>query len=41
MIEISNNIVTIRTLEDYRHVLKNKEEKIIVVRFYAEWCKVS
>ena len=41
MIEISNNVVTIRTLEDYRHVLKNKEEKIIVVRFYAEWCKVS
>jgi len=41
MIEISNNIVTIRTLEDYRHVLKNNEEKIIVVRFYAEWCKVS
>jgi len=39
MIEISNNIVTIRTLEDYRHVLKNNEEKIIVVRFYAEWCK--
>ena len=34
------NLLTIKTLEDYDKALKAAGDKLVVVRFYAEWCKV-
>ena len=35
------NIQTVETLEEFKNVIcSNKDDKLIVVRFYAPWCKV-
>ena len=34
------NIRTANTLIEYKNVLDENKDKIIVVRFYATWCKV-
>lgn len=35
------NIQTVETLEEFKKVIcSNKDDKLIVVRFYAPWCKV-
>jgi thiol:disulfide interchange protein len=37
-----SNMQTVETLEEYKKVIcSNKDGKLIVVRFYAPWCKVS
>lgn len=33
------NLRTARTLEEYKAVLDAEHEKIVVVRFFATWCK--
>ena len=35
-----NNIRTAFTLEEYKEVLDDNNGKIVVVRFFATWCKV-
>ena len=34
------NIRTANTLVEYKNVLDENRDKIVVVRFYATWCKV-
>ena len=34
------NIRTANTLVEYKNVLDENKDKIVVVRFYATWCKV-
>jgi len=34
-----SNLLIIKTLEDYDKALKSADNKLVVVRFYAEWCK--
>jgi thiol:disulfide interchange protein len=37
-----SNMQKVETLEEYKKVIcSNKDDKLIVVRFYAPWCKVS
>jgi len=33
------NLQTIETLEEYKNVIANQGDKIVVVRFFATWCK--
>jgi len=33
------NFHVVRTLEEYKRVVGDEEEKIVAVRFYAPWCK--
>ena len=35
------NFHVVRTLEEYKRVVGDEKEKIVAVRFYAPWCKVS
>lgn len=35
------NVLTIETLQDYKRVVGDEREKIVAVRFYATYCKVS
>ena len=35
------NLMLVKTLQEYKDVLQSDREKIIVVRFFAKWCKVS
>lgn len=37
---LPRNVQMITTLEDYKHVVGDEREKIVVARFYAPWCKV-
>ena len=34
------NLIRIETLEDFKQVLGTNQDKIVVVRWYAPWCKV-
>lgn len=34
-----NNVLVVNTLEEYKAVVADETEKIVVVRFYAKWCK--
>jgi len=34
-----NNLRTVETLEEYKEVLDEEHGKVIVVRFFATWCK--
>lgn len=34
------NLLRIKTLEDFKQLLSNQQGKIVVVRWYAPWCKV-
>ncbi|KAL7463819.1 hypothetical protein ACHAXS_005316 [Conticribra weissflogii] len=35
----SYNIITVDKLEDYKSVVVDESDKIVVVRFFAQWCK--
>jgi len=35
------NVQTIESLQDYKRVVGDEREKIVAVRFYATYCKVS
>eukprot|EP00569_Conticribra_weissflogii_P006649 CAMPEP_0171341494 /NCGR_PEP_ID=MMETSP0878-20121228/10295_1 /TAXON_ID=67004 /ORGANISM="Thalassiosira weissflogii, Strain CCMP1336" /LENGTH=180 /DNA_ID=CAMNT_0011843743 /DNA_START=386 /DNA_END=928 /DNA_ORIENTATION=+ len=35
----SYNIITVDTLEDYKRLVVDESDKIVVVRFFAQWCK--
>jgi hypothetical protein len=35
------NVEQVLTLQDYKSVVGDETEKLVVVRFYAPWCKVS
>lgn len=34
------NLMRVDTLEEYKNVISGNRDKLIVVRFYAPWCKV-
>ena len=36
-----SNVKVVRTLEDYKIAVGDERDKLVVVRFYATWCKVS
>ena len=36
-----SNVKVVHTLEDYKTAVGDENEKLVVVRFYATWCKVS
>jgi len=36
---LPKNMKIARTLSEYRDIVANEEERIVVVRFYAEWCR--
>ena len=38
---LPRNVLTIETLQDYKRVVGDEREKIVAVRFYATYCKVS
>jgi hypothetical protein len=35
------NVMTIKTLSEFKDVVANEKDKVIAVRFHATWCKVS
>jgi len=35
----TKNVYHVETLQEYKEVVANEKEAIVVVRFYAEWCK--
>jgi hypothetical protein len=35
------NLITIDNLKDYKRVVGDETEKMVAVRFYAPWCRVS
>lgn len=39
--EKPSNLKTVHTLLDYKDQLEKNSDKIVVVRFFATWCKVS
>jgi len=36
-----SNVKVVHTLEDYKMAVGDERDKLVVVRFYATWCKVS
>lgn len=38
--KIPKNIMVVKTLEEYKHVVGGERDRIVVVRFFAPWCKV-
>lgn len=36
---LPRNVLTVDSLEEYRRVVGEENDKIVVVRFYASWCK--
>lgn len=36
-----SNVKVVHTLEDYKTAVGDENEKLVVVRFYATWCKVG
>eukprot|EP00568_Trieres_chinensis_P013806 CAMPEP_0183296288 /NCGR_PEP_ID=MMETSP0160_2-20130417/3910_1 /TAXON_ID=2839 ORGANISM="Odontella Sinensis, Strain Grunow 1884" /NCGR_SAMPLE_ID=MMETSP0160_2 /ASSEMBLY_ACC=CAM_ASM_000250 /LENGTH=290 /DNA_ID=CAMNT_0025457889 /DNA_START=168 /DNA_END=1041 /DNA_ORIENTATION=- len=36
---LPRNVLTVDSLEEYRRVVGEENDKIVVVRFYATWCK--
>jgi thiol-disulfide isomerase/thioredoxin len=38
-VEKPANLKTVTTLEEYKHALDDNGDKIVVVRFFATWCK--
>ena len=36
-----SNVKVVRTLDDYKIAVGDEHDKLVVVRFYATWCKVS
>ena len=37
---VPDNLLVIDTLEEFKNLIQGNDDKIIVVRFYAPWCKV-
>ena len=37
---IPANYCVVRTLQEFKEIVADEEEKIVVVRFFATWCKV-
>jgi hypothetical protein len=35
------NVLTIETLQEYKKVVGDENERMVAVRFYAPWCRVS
>ena len=35
-----SNVKVVHTLNDYKVAVGNERDKVVVVRFYATWCKV-
>lgn len=36
-----NNVVEVVTLQDYKTIVADEKDQMVVVRFYAPWCRVS
>jgi hypothetical protein len=36
-----SNVMEITTLQDYKKHVADEKDRIVVVRFYAKWCRVS
>lgn len=39
--DIPDNLVRLTTLQEFKKVVGDEKEKLVVVRWYAPWCKVS
>ena len=35
------NVVTLETMDDFKQHIESNEDKVVVVRFFASWCRVS
>jgi len=35
----SNDVITVTTMEDYKRVVVDEPDRLVVVRFHASWCK--
>mmetsp|Transcript_14173 Transcript_14173/g.20781 ORF Transcript_14173/g.20781 Transcript_14173/m.20781 type:complete len:233 (-) Transcript_14173:546-1244(-) len=40
-VKLPPNVQTVRTLEEYKKVVAGEKDRLVVVRFFATWCKVS
>lgn len=38
--KMPKNVMVVKTLEEYKHVVGGERDRIVVVRFFAPWCKV-
>ena len=38
--KVPNNLKQVKTLHEYKDVVGGEKERLVVVRFYAPWCKV-
>lgn len=38
--KLPENIKIVTTLDEYKNVVGNEKDRIVVVRFFARWCKV-
>lgn len=36
-----SNVIEVTTLQDYKKCVAEEKDRIVVVRFYADWCRVS
>jgi hypothetical protein len=36
-----SNVMEVTTLQDYKRHVADEKDRIVVVRFYAKWCRVS
>jgi hypothetical protein len=36
-----SNVMEVTTLQDYKKHVADEKDRIVVVRFYAKWCRVS
>ena len=35
------NVVTLETMDDFKQHIDSNQDKVVVVRFFATWCRVS
>ena len=38
---LPTNVFTVETLQDYKKIVGEEREKLVAVRFFAPWCRVS
>ena len=38
---LPSNVKVVQNLDDYKRIVVDEKERIVVVRFFATWCKVS
>ena len=36
-----SNVIEVTNLQDYKKCVADEKDRIVVVRFYADWCRVS